>query len=171
MKATILGLLAVGLLASMSTVAAPITISSGESYTFNFDFQAAGLNPAPPYLSVVFNANVPAGDCCAGDVGTFAVFGDLNGADPLGTYNLESNTILRSLFFPNVISDGIFSVRLSMTSGSVTVNPLAYGVARTANTRSVFWDESVRSVPEPSALLLVGFGLAGLCLSRRRKAS
>lgn len=142
--------------------ATAVTVNAGQSYIFNFDLVAAGASLLPPYTGgIVVIPNILAGTCCVGDAGTWTLFGDPDGIDAVVSFDitdgLESSGDSR-------LEDGIFSLGLTMTVGSVVVDPLAYGVVGT-NLTGVRYPVSVIppvNVSEPGSLLLLGLGLVAL---------
>jgi hypothetical protein len=145
--------------------ASPITVSAGETLTFNFDL--SGAVPPPPYDVVSFNTGLVIGSFDAGtDIGTWQGFTELDGAGTLWTTaSLDLSGV--GTFDPGVINDGIFSVVLSVTAGSITIDPSANANVGPLNTGPVA--PLPRSIPEPATIALLGIGLAGLVLRRRRE--
>jgi hypothetical protein len=177
MKMKFPGLLAVGLLAaSMSANALPISATADNTYIFNFDFVVSAATPSPIYSDVHFHTGLDASTVDAGDSGTWVFFGD-PGAGGAEIFSIVLNFSNITLSFPS-LTDGIFSARLSMTSGSVIVDPRAIGESFTALLTGVTNPISVQiiqptPVPEPGtlALLSIGLGLlASLGLTRRKGA-
>jgi hypothetical protein len=64
-------------------------------------------------------------------------------------------------------TDGVFSVVLSVTAGSVTVDPRAFGTLNDVHTPTVFPNQT--PVPEPLTLTMLGLGLAGMGARRWRR--
>ena len=114
-----------GVLVSKMAVATPLTISAGESVLFNFDFVAQDIIPPPPYDYVYVEPQITLYDSAvdsgamnfyAGLNGTGAVYGGCLDA-PLGA------TLCQGPWLG--WDDGVFSVRITVTTGSVVVDPLA----------------------------------------------
>jgi hypothetical protein len=177
MKMKFPGLLAVGLLAGpMSANALPLTATADNTYIFNFDFVASAAVPSPTYSDLHFFTGLDFSTLGAGDSGTWGFFGD-PGAGGAELFSIDLNFGNITLAIPS-ITDGIFSARLSMASGSVTLDPRAIGEDFTSLLTGVTYPVSVQvtqptNVPEPGtlALLSLGLGLVGIFRLTRREAA
>ena len=142
--------------------AAPITVSAGEVVTFNFDFVTPGLIP-PTALGISFYTNAaPQGP---GDFGLWTGFSELDGggAQIYGPFN----AILHSTVLTAGTVDGLFSMVLTVATGSITVDPVAYTWIDNNTLGAGPVTPTLAAVPEPAMLTLVGFALAGAAWRRR----
>ena len=147
---------------------APIVVSAGDALTFNFDFVASGVVPAPPYPFVQFDTGLGFGTLGPGDFGLWTGFSELNGAGST-IFGPHSAALLGTVLSEG---DGVFSMVLSVVTGSFTVDPVAYGYSNQILLTEAVAPISVvvDAVPEPTTLTLVGLGLAAAACRRRRRA-
>jgi hypothetical protein len=120
---------AIGFLAAFAAgpaMSEAITLSRGQSALFNFDF--AGVVPAPTYELLYFvwqwrdNTNDKAHTDYFGALyGSNLLLSDDNGPDVFAVAVAWFDP-----YFPE-LRDGLFSVRITSTSGTFSVNPYAYG--------------------------------------------
>ncbi len=169
MRRGILRVLCVVLFLGVTAAAAdasPITVSAGQTVIFNFDFAAEGVVPPPLYPVMEFFANVDLSTDDASDNGTLKVFTDLNGGGIVAASATGSGVDLSTSTNNLGLTDGIFSATLTMTAGSITLDPYAFGADAnlTPLTPHV---SALQPVPEPATLTLLGGGLAATALRRR----
>jgi hypothetical protein len=153
---------------SSSAEATPIVVNAGQTVTFNFDFFQSGAVPAPPYPHSEFATGLVLATLDGGDVGSWSFFGGLDGT---GGFLSGFGGAGMFTFSDPGFSDGIFSAVLTLTGGSITIDPFAYGLnASFVNvTGSIApLGSGPAPVPEPATLTLLGSGLAAAAWRRRR---
>lgn len=153
---------------SSSAEATPIVVNAGQTVTFNFDFIQSGAVPAPPYFQAELDTGLVLATLDGGDVGSWSFFGGLDGTG--GFLSGFSSAGMLTFSDPG-FSDGIFSAVLTLTGGSITLDPFAYGLnASFVNvTGSIApLGSGPAPVPEPATLTLLGSGLAAAAWRRRR---
>jgi hypothetical protein len=157
------------LLAIRSASASPIVVNAGQTLTFNFDFVASGAVPPPPYPGVLFRPGTVLATLDAGDAGTWTLFTGPNGSGVVG-YGPDPGLNLTAVNSTLAgITDGVFSAVLTLTSGSITVDPVAFGLSENGSIiTGQIHPLAPTAVPEPATLTLLGTALAGFGARRWR---
>lgn len=105
--------------------AAPLTVNAGNSAVFNFELRATRELPVPPYTGVTFMSGAAAAPD-APNTATRARWQLWSAPDASGTLLAEGDQQLQQHdLFDNAVRYGVFSVRLTVTQGSLTVDPRA----------------------------------------------
>src|SRR6185436_11536661 len=128
--------------------AAPIVVNAGDTLTFNFDFVASGAVPPPPYTFGEFDTGLVLSTLDGGDAGVWTGFDQLNGGGavvfgPFNGVNLLSTSNV-------ALGDGLFSFVLTVTSGSITIDPFAFGGDNNVNLTGNISPLADNTVPEPA---------------------
>ena len=144
--------------------ATPITVNAGDSLTFNFD--ATGLTPAPPYTAGILSTGLSQASLDAGDVALYTLWADLNGTGALLDTSPAALALQNLVFHPSTL-DGVFSVTLNMTAGSMIVDPSA--VFSSAAGSLTVLPQQPPAVAEPATLTLLGLGVVGAGARRWRQ--
>jgi hypothetical protein len=179
MRGRLLGAIAAIVVAAGIAQAQAVTLHSGGSATYNFDF--TGHSPPPPY-PITVNTFFALSGVDAGEAATFAWFDGLGGTgasvktqvdDPLDAY-LQDLGGQNGVFFMGLesgILDGVFSIVVTADRGTFNIDSAVAGAANSGG----FWIldtagdlVAVNDVPEPGSLALLGGGLAAVVALRRR---
>jgi hypothetical protein len=167
-----IGFLAV--LAAGPAMSAVITLSQGHSALFNFDL--TGQTPPPTYQQIMMVWQW--GDNTKDEART-DFYGDLNGSSLLyPDYDgPDVFAFAAGAYYPDwpQLRDGLFSIKVTSTFGTFSVNPYAYGINGepgwqqfTPNVFGVYVPGSSlppggeAAVPVPATLPLLLPGLAGI---------
>ena len=156
MKSKVLGMLAVGFLAAFATSSEAYVVSISGTGSYDGNWNVTTVNGVGSDLGSTLSPQVWYGN--AGLASTFA--SALQGS--LGYPNFSGGSGNAAPFFAYLINSNGFAAQ-AFYQNSQSVSGLS------GNGTYVFAVAS--RVPEPGTLALLGLGLAGLGLSRRRKAN
>ncbi|MCP5272677.1 MAG: PEP-CTERM sorting domain-containing protein [Burkholderiaceae bacterium] len=164
--------------------AAPIIVVEGDVVLFNFDVTSAGASPPPPYAGTSLNFS---GSALEGPLtGQAVLYKHLDAVSP---YNYFSTPYFGTGGgVPDLLADGMFSVVVSVFTGSIRLDPYFVGWLGRPGTDSFEGtgairateirflaraddDPPVATVPEPATLSLVSLVLAGLAVANSRSRS
>jgi hypothetical protein len=153
-------------LLAATTHASTILLNEGDSVLFNFDFVSAGVTPPPPNYDQVYIIPQFA-DFNSGDAQLSELYA---GLDATGTLLWTRSPDSYPFFFGNsfALLDGVFSLRITATTGQFSVDPYSYGQTSGGNTSNV--TPTVAGVPTPASATLLVMGLVGIAWKRRRIA-
>jgi hypothetical protein len=173
----VFALLILGVFVASGAQATPISVSAGDFAVFNFDF--TGETPPPPYSRFGIDVQLsgldfepppcsePGGLCEPLDKGEWKLWTELNGTG-LTFFTFPAVNLNALWNFPEM-NDGVFSLTLRMTEGSIIVDPIGCGIATDGTQTSACSQVPPPPAPEPAMLSLLASGAAAVALFRRRK--
>ncbi len=154
--------------------ASATTITTGQSYLFNFDCSAcpiptSSFSSAKIFIGIDHSTIINDGEV---DSGAIKVFAELNGSSLQSTEGWRDNMLPDSTsYLSQIFTDGLFSIEFTATEGSIDAVPYARMYYGSGTTR---WRDApgvlvMPNVPVPAAVWLFGSGLIGLIGVAKRK--